>query len=118
MLPKSEVSAIRSHVMRFPIPSYTITDRDGIVAASRLVFEDGTVYEDRIHLDPGAYTFEFLDSEEDGLIRHWWLRGSAPDSIGENGALRILDGEGKTLLDLGYDFAEKRSVRFFVGDPQ
>jgi len=98
--------------------SYTITDRDGIVAASRVAFEDDTVYDDRIHLDPGAYTLEFLDSEEDGLIRHWWLRGSAPDSIGENGALRILNTEGETLLDLGYDFAEKRSVRFFVGDPQ
>lgn len=98
--------------------SYTITDRDGVVAASRAVFEDETTYDDRIHLGPGAYTFEFFDSEEDGLIRHWWLRGSAPDSIGENGALRILDTEGEVLLDLGYDFAEKRSVRFFVGDPQ
>ena len=71
-----------------------------------------------MQLPPGAYTFEFLDSSEDGLIRHWWLRGSAPDSIGENGALRLLDAEGELLMDLGYDFAEKRTVRFFVGDPR
>jgi hypothetical protein len=98
--------------------SYTITDRDGDAVASRTVFEDDTTYDDSVRLDPGAYAFEFLDKEEDGLIRHWWLRGSAPDSIGENGALRILSAEGDTLLDLGYDFAEKRVLRFFVGDPR
>ena len=97
--------------------SYTITDRDGRIVAGRDSFADETTYRDSIQLPPGAYTFEFLDSEEDGLIRHWWLRGSAPDSIGENGALKILDSEGELLMDLGYDFAEKRTVRFFVGDP-
>jgi hypothetical protein len=98
--------------------SYTITDRSGSVVASRREFEDDTTYDDRVSLSPGAYTFEFLDSEEDGMIRHWWLRGSAPDSIGENGALRILSADGDTLMDLGYDFAEKRTVSFFVGDPR
>jgi len=97
--------------------SYTITDRDGLVVAGRDSFTDETTYRDSVQLPPGAYTFEFLDSEEDGLIRHWWLRGSAPDSIGENGALMILDSEGELLMDLGYDFAEKRTLRFFVGDP-
>jgi hypothetical protein len=97
--------------------SYTITDRDGRIVAGRDSFSDGATQQDRVQLPPGAYTFEFLDSEEDGLIRHWWLRGSAPDSIGENGALKILDSEGELLMDLGYDFAEKRTVRFFVGDP-
>ncbi len=97
---------------------YTVVDRGGFVVASRDSFEDNTSYRDRIVLEPGGYTFEFLDSEEDGLIRHWWLRGSAPDSIGENGALRILNSGGDLLLDLGYDFAEKRTVRFFVGEPR
>ncbi len=97
--------------------SYTITDRDGLIVAGRDSFTDEATYRDSVQLAPGAYTFEFLDSEEDGLIRHWWLRGSAPDSIGENGALMILDSEGKLLMDLGYDFAEKRTLRFFVGDP-
>ena len=98
--------------------SYTISDRDGLVVVRRDSFTDETTYRDRVQLPPGAYTFEFLDSSEDGLIRHWWLRGSAPDSIGENGALRLLDAEGELLMDLGYDFAEKRTVRFFVGDPR
>ena len=61
---------------------------------------------------------EFLDGEEDGLIRHWWLRGSEPERIGENGRLKILGDEGEELLDLGYDFAEKRVLRFFVGEPR
>jgi hypothetical protein len=98
--------------------SYTITDRDGRVVAGRDDFADEATYRDRVELPPGAYTFEFLDTEEDGMIRHWWLRGSAPDSIGENGLLQILDAEGELLLDLGYDFAEKRTLRFFVGNPR
>jgi hypothetical protein len=98
--------------------SYTITSRDGRVVASRDQFDDDCVYNDRITLEPGAYNLEFLDGAEDGLIRHWWLRGSAPDSIGDNGALLILDAEGDSLLDLGYDFAEKRCLRFFVGEPR
>ncbi|MBN2565039.1 MAG: hypothetical protein JXB46_04955 [Candidatus Eisenbacteria bacterium] len=97
--------------------SYTITSRDGLIVAGRDSFSDDTTYRDRIDLPPGAYTFEFLDSAEEGLIRHWWLRGSAPDSIGQNGALRLIAADGDTLLDLGYDFAEKRVVRFFVGEP-
>jgi hypothetical protein len=98
--------------------SYAITDRYGRVVAGRDDFADEASYRDRVELPPGAYTFEFLDSEEDGMIRHWWLRGSAPDSIGENGSLKILDAEGELLMDLGYDFAEKRTLRFFVGEPR
>ena len=95
---------------------WVVTDRHGDVVASRNAFEDDQTHRDLVHLEPGAYTFEFLDSEEDGLIRHWWLRGSNPDRIGENGALRILNPDGGLLLDLGFDFAEKRTLRFFVGD--
>ncbi|MFH1865223.1 MAG: LamG-like jellyroll fold domain-containing protein [Candidatus Eisenbacteria bacterium] len=98
--------------------SYTITDRDGFVVARRDSFEDEATYRDRVELMAGSYTLEFLDTGEDGLIRHWWLRGSAPDSVGQNGALRLLDADGGLLLDLGYDFAEKRTLRFFVGDPR
>jgi len=98
--------------------SYTITDRRGFVVARRDSFADDTTYRDPVRLGPGAYTFEFLDDAEDGLIRHWWLRGSAPDSIGRNGALMFIGSSGDTLMNLGYDFAEKRTVRFFVGEPR
>ena len=98
--------------------SYTITDRQGVVVARRDSFEDEATYRDRIELPSGAYTLEFLDAEEDGLIRHWWLRGSAPDSVGQNGSLKLLDADGGLLLDMGHDFAEKRTLRFFVGDPR
>ena len=98
--------------------SYAIVDRNGHVVASREQFDDDKTYRDRIRLEPGAYTFEFLDAEEDGLIRHWWLRGSEPEKMGQNGALKILDSEGELLIDLGYDFAEKRTLHFFVGAPK
>jgi len=97
--------------------SYTIVDRDGCIVSERDSFEDDRVYDDPVRLEPGAYTFEFRDREQDGMIRHWWLRGSEPDKIGENGALMIFSAAGDTLLDLGYDFAEKRTLRFFVGAP-
>lgn len=89
-----------------------------MVVASRDSFTDEATYRDTVHLAPGANTLELADTEEDGLIRHWWLRGSAPDSIGENGALRLLDTGGELLLDLGYDFAERRTLRFFMGSPR
>ena len=32
--------------------------------------------------------------------------------------LKILDAEMKEIMDLGYDFAEKRTLQFFVGGPR
>ncbi len=98
--------------------AYTIIDAEGRVHASRSVFENDTVHEDPIQLEPGAYVFEFTDTEEDGLIRHWWLRSSDPDRIGEDGRLKIVDVDGNDLVDFGYDFAEKAVLQFFVGEPR
>jgi hypothetical protein len=95
---------------------WSISDRDGRIVASRETYEGEGTYRDPVRLDPGAYTFEFFDREEDGLIRHWWLRGSDPERMGENGGLRILATDERVLHDLGFDFAEKRTLRFFVGD--
>ena len=98
--------------------AWTITDAAGAVVASRGGYPAAGVTDDAVLLEPGAYVFTFLDREEDGLIRHWWLRGSDPESMGENGRLRILDAAGEELHDLGHDFAEKRVLRFFVGEPR
>ncbi len=97
--------------------SYQILDGEGRVHAQRSGFEDDREYRDVIELHPGAYRFVFLDEEEDGLIRHWWLRGSDPERIGSNGSLRILDEGGEVLVDFGYDFAEKTGIEFFIGAP-
>ena len=68
----------------------------------------------RLGLEPGSWELHFLDSAQDGLIRHWWLRGSDPDRIGHNGRVLLCTLEGDTLQDLGYDFAEGTVSRFFV----
>lgn len=94
--------------------SYQILDGQGRVHAERIEFEDDREYRDVIKLRPGAYRFVFVDREEDGLIRHWWLRGSDPERIGSNGALRILEEGGEVLVELGYDFAEKTGIEFFI----
>lgn len=94
---------------------WQITDADGEVVAARDTFEDDTDVTDPVALPDGAYRFTFVDDGEDGLIRHWWLRGSDPDSIGEDGQVTIVDDAGETLIDLGFDFAEGVDVEFFVG---
>jgi hypothetical protein len=38
--------------------------------------------------------------------------------VGENGELKILDINKNELMNLGYDFAEKRTLQFFVGEPK
>ncbi len=95
-----------------------VTDAEGQTVFRKSDFEDNREYSEKISLKPGAYQLEFRDSEEDGLIRHWWLRGHDPDSIGDDGRIQVRSTKGKVLLDLGYDFAEKRTLRFFVGEPR
>ncbi len=95
---------------------FVIIDDNETVIYDKSGFKDDSTYHEQIKLLPGAYEFRFTDTNEDGMIRHWWLRGSDPEKIGNNGLLQIRDMDGKVLLDLGYDFAEKRVVRFFVGE--
>jgi len=98
--------------------AYSIVNSIGDTVFSRKVFEDDSVYHDRVNLGPGAYDFTFTDKSEDGMIRHWWLRDEAPDKIGENGELKILGTDEAEIMNLGYDFAEKRTLQFFVGVPE
>ena len=98
--------------------AYKITDEKGKVVYERNDYKDTTVYDDLIRLKPGAYDFTFSDKNEDGMIRHWWLYWEDPDKVGDNGELKILDAGKKEIMNLGYDFAEKRTLQFFVGDPR
>jgi endonuclease/exonuclease/phosphatase family metal-dependent hydrolase len=98
--------------------AYTITDEKGKVVSERIVYEDTTLYQDLVKLKPGAYNFTFTDKNEDGMIRHWWLYWESPDKVGDNGELKILDADKHELINLGYDFAEKKTLQFFVGVPK
>jgi hypothetical protein len=98
--------------------SYKIINDKGEIVYERQVFEDDSTYHDRIKLGPGAYDLTFSDKNEDGMIRHWWLYWEDPDKVGTNGELKLLDREGNEIINLGYDWAEKRTLQFFVGEPE
>ncbi len=98
--------------------AWKIKDETGRVVYERLDFLDDTVYDDPVSLPPGAYDFTFTDKNEDGLIRHWWLHWEDPGKVGQNGELKILGSDEKEIMNLGYDFAEKRTLQFFVGEPE
>ena len=98
--------------------AYTITDESGKIVSQRKVYADTTLYRDLVKLKPGAYIFSFTDKNEDGMIRHWWLYWEDPKKVGENGELKILDSNKNEIMNLGYDFAEKRTLQFFVGEPK
>jgi hypothetical protein len=95
--------------------NWNIYGRNNNYNFERENFGPDSLYRDTLELENGAYVFEYNDLQEDGLIRHWWLRGSDPERIGENGRVRILAMDEEVLLDLGYDFAEGRKIGFFVG---
>jgi len=97
--------------------AYKITDNNGEVVYARALFADDSTYHDLIRLKPGAYDFTFTDKNEDGMIRHWWMYWEDKEKVGENGELKILDTEMNEIMNLGYDFAEKRTLQFFVGEP-
>ncbi|MEA1981456.1 MAG: hypothetical protein U9N54_10840 [candidate division Zixibacteria bacterium] len=86
----------------------------GEVVAQHTEFEDDSTFVDHVSLPRGAYEFYYYDVVEDGMIRHWWLRGSDPDKIGQNGSLLFRNAKQDTIMDLGFDFAEEESLRFFV----
>jgi hypothetical protein len=98
--------------------SCRIIDEMGEVAWERQVYEDDSTYHDKIKLKKGAYRLTFTDKNEDGMIRHWWLYWEDPKKVGENGELKLLDSQGELIMDLGYDWAEKRELQFFVGEPR
>lgn len=94
--------------------SCTINDVDGAVLFERNQFEDDVIYMDPIALPRGLYEFKLADRLEDGMIRHWWNRGSDPDKIGRNGRIAIMDMKGNLIKELQYDFAQEIKLRFIV----
>ncbi len=95
--------------------SYCIVDENGEEIYYADNFEDGSLVEKEINLSKGAYEFTFFDSKEDGIIKHWWRRGRG--DVGEDGNLEFVDKDGNLIYSFPCDFAEKVSLRFFVGEP-
>jgi hypothetical protein len=98
--------------------AFTVTGKDGQIVTGQDIFDDDSLYYVPVKLPEGAYLFSFTDKNEDGLIRHWWLWNEDREKVGENGSLQLLRKDRNLLMDLGYDWAEKRTLQFFVGEPR
>ena len=77
---------------------------------------DSTLTKDKISLKDGCYEFRLTDRFEDGMNRHWWLRGEDPAKVGINGEIKILSTDGKVLHLFPYDFGQELIMNFRVGD--
>lgn len=112
----------RSFVLRFLTndqgrsrdSQWRLLDAQGRVMAEGKSLSDSTVYAVPFHLTPGGYTLVITDSREDGISRHWWLRGSSPDKVGINGKISLESTEGTELTAFPPDFGEKIIYRFVI----
>jgi hypothetical protein len=93
---------------------YTIFDGMGKIFYSRPEFADSTVYDDKITLEEGCYTFLLTDKQLDGMMMHWWERDH-PERIGISGKIRIISLEGDTLKKFSPDFGTELRYCFRIG---
>lgn len=95
--------------------SWTITNSVGEVFFEDSELEDDKSYSINIEeLPTGCYELKVSDRAEDGMVRHWWNRNSAPERVGVNGRVAIVDEDGELLKELKYDFAEDEVFRFII----
>ena len=93
---------------------YTIFDGMGKIFYSRPEFADSTVYDDKITLEEGCYTFLLTDKQLDGMMMHWWELDH-PERIGISGKIRIISLEGDTLKKFSPDFGTELRYCFRIG---
>jgi len=117
LLPESFVLHIETNDLgRAKDNTCQITDINGKILFERYDFEDSTTYNDRIFLEEGCYEFRLLDSQEDGMVRHWWNCYDNPDMVGKNGRIEIWSTEGDTLQRFPADFGQELLFRFRTGN--
>ena len=116
VLPKSFILVIETNDQdRAKENACVISDVDGGIHFEKLTFADSTEYRELIILEPGCYQFRFLDRYEDGIMPHWWYRGSQPDMVGISGRVRIMDEAGEeTLVNFPADFGQELFLNFRV----
>lgn len=89
--------------------SYTIKDLYGNVVFEQNNLDAQTIYRDTMDLAPGCYTFEFMDSGNDGLS--YWA-----NSAQGSGYLRFKLNGGPLIKNHDADFGRKVFDAFVVGD--
>lgn len=97
--------------------SMEITNLKGDTIYFRNDFADSTEYHEEIELKPGAYRFKIADKNQDGMIRHWWLRNEDPEKIGTDGRIWILDDQKEPIHKFFFDFADYLQLEFYVKEP-
>lgn len=91
----------------------SIRDIHGNVVFSRNTFTAATTYRDTLHLDPGCYTMEFTDNQDDGLYFYWSNLGSDPQG---SGFFRFRSLNNTTLRTFGAEFGRSLKAAFAIGD--
>jgi len=89
--------------------SFTVKDLSGDVVFEQNSFDVLTTYRDTMDLSPGCYTFEFLDSGNDGLS--YWA-----NSAQGTGYLRFKNNGGPVLKNFEAEFGRSVKDAFYVGD--
>lgn len=89
--------------------SYSIKDIEGNVVFERNSLDASTIYRDTMDLAPGCYTFEFLDTGNDGLS--YWAN---PAQGG--GYLRFKRNGGSLIEGFQAEFGRSVIRSFTVGD--
>ena len=95
--------------------SFTISNKFGHVIYAEEILSDSTEYIFTMELKNGDYEFLLKDKMEDGISKHWWNRGSAPEKIGINGTAQFLSIPGDTLKNFFPDFGQEIRYNFRVG---
>ena len=95
--------------------SFTISNKYGQIIYAEEILSDSTEYIFNMELKNGDYEFLLKDKMEDGMSKHWWNRGSAPEKIGINGTAQFLSIPGDTLKNFFPDFGQEIRYNFRVG---
>ena len=89
--------------------SYILTKEDGTVILEKDDFENSTLYEETVNLEPGCYKLEIFDTGGDGL-EFWANPGQGV------GSFSLLNSGGETLYNFDPDFGGFSIYEFGIGN--
>lgn len=88
-----------------------LRNQDGEVVYSRTTLENSTDYRDTLNLEPGCYTLELVDHDDDGIS--FWYSATAEGETA--GFLRLRKVGGGTIEAFDPDFGSYMQYTFSVG---
>ncbi|MFV0540767.1 MAG: peptide-N-glycosidase F-related protein [Aestuariibaculum sp.] len=94
--------------------SYMLLNSNGTVVRALAQFPEEETIRERFDLEKGIYTFIIKDTNQDGMIQHWWKRNSDKNDVGKSGKILFFSDKGTPLQELPFDFADFYSFTFRV----